>query len=199
MASLLTGCGFTTKESEIILSSPSRRKLARAIMLFGYVFSVSIVSAVVNIVLSLRQSEIEKLFWELPVLLALLVALALLKRIPKVRRFSEKLFSRLAERIFYRKKGENRLLLLDYISSSAIAQIDLFTTPTELLNVPLRNSGLRQENILIMLLRRSGKDARPMSPDECFLDGDTLVVCGPLKSIEKRFHAGESLEEEGEA
>ena len=33
--SLLTGTGFTTKESEIILSSRRRRRLARATMLFG--------------------------------------------------------------------------------------------------------------------------------------------------------------------
>ena len=32
--SLLTGTGFTTKESEIILSSRRRRRLARATMLF---------------------------------------------------------------------------------------------------------------------------------------------------------------------
>ena len=37
--SLLTGCGFTTRESEMILSSRSRRRLARITMLFGYVFN----------------------------------------------------------------------------------------------------------------------------------------------------------------
>ena len=41
--SLLTGTGFTTRESEIILSSRLRRRLARITMLFGYVFNVTIV------------------------------------------------------------------------------------------------------------------------------------------------------------
>ena len=37
--SLLTGTGFTTRESELILGSRRRRRLARITMLFGYVFN----------------------------------------------------------------------------------------------------------------------------------------------------------------
>ena len=36
VTSLLTGCGFTTRESEMILSTKRRRLLARITMLFGY-------------------------------------------------------------------------------------------------------------------------------------------------------------------
>ena len=39
--SLLTGCGFTTHESELLLSTRSRRRLARLTMLFGYVFNLT--------------------------------------------------------------------------------------------------------------------------------------------------------------
>ena len=56
--SLLTGCGYTTHESELFLSSKSRRRLARVIMLFGYVFNVTIISALVNVFFSLKISEV---------------------------------------------------------------------------------------------------------------------------------------------
>ena len=56
--SLLTGCGFTTKESELILSNRRRRRLARITMLFGYVFNITIVSALVNVFLSLKLTQI---------------------------------------------------------------------------------------------------------------------------------------------
>lgn len=36
VVSLLTGTGFTTRESEIVLTSRMRRRLARVTMLFGY-------------------------------------------------------------------------------------------------------------------------------------------------------------------
>ena len=38
--SILTGAGYTTKESESFVSSKMRRKLAQVTMLFGYVLSV---------------------------------------------------------------------------------------------------------------------------------------------------------------
>ena len=40
--SILTGAGFTTRESESIVSSRMRRRLAQGTMLFGYVFNVTI-------------------------------------------------------------------------------------------------------------------------------------------------------------
>ena len=55
--SLLTGCGYTTKESEMLLSTRQRRGLARATMLFGYVFNITIVTALINVFLSLKQSR----------------------------------------------------------------------------------------------------------------------------------------------
>ena len=57
--SLLTGCGFTTRESEMILSSRRRRRLARITMLFGYVFNITIVSAFINVFLSLKVAQVE--------------------------------------------------------------------------------------------------------------------------------------------
>ena len=54
MVSLLTGSGFTTRESEMLLSSRSRRRLARNTMLFGYVFNVTFVSAVVNVFVPIK-------------------------------------------------------------------------------------------------------------------------------------------------
>ena len=56
--SLLTGCGFTTRESEMILSSRRRRRLARITMLFGYVFNVTIVSAFINVFLSMKLVQV---------------------------------------------------------------------------------------------------------------------------------------------
>ena len=40
--SLLTNSGYTTKESELVVDKLVRRRLARTIMLFGYIFSVTL-------------------------------------------------------------------------------------------------------------------------------------------------------------
>ena len=63
--SLLTGTGFTTRESEMILSSRRRRRLARATMLFGYVFNITIVSAFINVFLSMKSAQVGQQFFSL--------------------------------------------------------------------------------------------------------------------------------------
>ena len=73
--SLLTGCGFTTRESEMMLSTRSRRRLARVTMLFGYVFNITIVSAFINVFLSLKLAQEER---SMLVLLIPLVAVAII-------------------------------------------------------------------------------------------------------------------------
>lgn len=42
VVSLLTGCGYTTRESELFVSTKSRRRLARIIMMFGFVFNITL-------------------------------------------------------------------------------------------------------------------------------------------------------------
>ena len=72
VVSLLTGSGFTTNESEFITSSKQRRKLTRAIMMFGYVFNITFVSAFVNIFLTLKQNEITDIYMDIAVPIGIL-------------------------------------------------------------------------------------------------------------------------------
>ena len=62
VTSLLTGCGFTTRESEMILTTRQRRRLARMLMLFGYVFNITVVSAFINVFLSLTSNQVGSFF-----------------------------------------------------------------------------------------------------------------------------------------
>ena len=73
--SILTGAGYTTKESESFVSSKMRRKLAQVTMLFGYVFNVSIVSALVNVFFSLKEAQVDTFFVGIviPLMIAALV------------------------------------------------------------------------------------------------------------------------------
>lgn len=41
--SILTGTGFTTNESELMLSTKRRRKLTQILILFSYLFNITIV------------------------------------------------------------------------------------------------------------------------------------------------------------
>ena len=102
VTSLLTGCGFTTKESEMFLSSRARRRLARVTMLFGYVFNITVVSALINVFLSLQDSQIGSFFLSIPIPLAVLAVILIFIRVPAVRSWGDKLLNRFVDRLIKR-------------------------------------------------------------------------------------------------
>ena len=188
--SLLTGCGFTTQESELLLKSKSRRRLARITMLFGYVFNITIVSMLINVFLSLKLSEFKTYFSMLiPILAAAVIILFL--RVPKVRAWGDRMIERLARRVSHRGTI-NTVLLLDYIGEDSIAQVILHDVPESLRDLPLSETGLKpNHNILVMLLERKGGKAEPPNAQTVFLPGDKLTVFGNYRTISKVFEAKE--------
>ena len=83
--SLLTGCGFTTKESEMMLTSRSRRRLARITMLFGYVFNITIVSASVNVFFSLKVAQMGDTLLVVLIPLGVIAVIFVFIRVPAIR------------------------------------------------------------------------------------------------------------------
>ena len=192
--SLLTGCGFTTRESEMVLSTKSRRRLARIMMLFGYVFNITIVSALVNLFFSLHKWQIERYSLIFLVPLTALAALLILSRLPAVRGRINTRLERLAERVIV-KGSANSVMILDYIGQDSIALVSLRTIPEELEGKTLSEMGLRaKENILVMLLERGNSKAVPAGPETSFLSGDKLTVFGSYKSICRVFEVSEAFD-----
>ena len=193
--SLLTGCGFTTRESEIIISSRGRRRLARVTMLFGYVFNITIVTAFINIFLSLKVTQVEHVFQGIFLPMAVVVLVFTALRMPGVRAWLDNLLARLAGKVL-RQGQENAVLLIDYIGQDSIAQVMVRHVPEYLQDVTLAESGLRaKENLLVMLVERGGKKPAPPTAVTIFRDGDKLTVCGDHAAICRVFEAKEAFEE----
>ncbi len=191
--SLLTGCGFTTRESEIILSTRRRRRLARNTMLFGYVFNITIVSALINVFLTLKLSEVEHYLSIFLIPLAALVIILISVRVPAVRKWVDDLLEKMAGRFLY-KDAANAVLILDYIGQDIIAQVSMKTVPDEFREKPLSQMGLREtRNILVMLIEHNGGKAEPARAETVFCDGDKLTVFGEYKAICRTFQAREQF------
>lgn len=192
--SLLTGCGFTTHESELLLTNKSRRRLARITMLFGYVFNITIVSMLINVFLSLKLSEFKNYFSILIPIIAASVIITFM-RVPKVRAWGDRIIERLAGHVAHRG-NENSLLLLDYIGEDSISQVTLHTVPEAFRDLPLSETGLKTEhNILVMLIEHRGQKAEPATAQTVFLPDDKLTVFGNYQTIAKVFAARERFDE----
>lgn len=121
VVSLLTNSGYTTRESELVASSKQRRRLARFIMIFGYAFTVTIVSSVVNIFLTMKLVSVENILAALPWPLLLLLLLLYFRKSSSLRRKFDDFISRRADRRMFRQ-DENHMVLLDEYGSMVIAQ-----------------------------------------------------------------------------
>ncbi len=196
VVSLLTGCGFTTRESELLLTSKSRRRLARITMLFGYVFNITIVSTMINVLVSIDLERPSNLFSILiPVIAA--VVIIVFMRVPKIRAWGDRIIERLAGR-FTNTKGINTLLLLDNIGEDSVAQVSLAEVPEAFRDKPLARTGIRQDhNLMVMLIEKPGKKAVPAGAKTIMETGDKLTVFGDYKTISAVFEAKERFAAEG--
>ena len=190
--SLLTGCGYTTKESEMFLSNRRRRRLARVTMLFGYVFNITIVSAFINVFLSLKQSQIEHFYFAFLIPLIAVAIIFVFMRVPVIRAWGDSVLQRVADRIIGRTDSFNTVILLDYIGTDTIAQVTLNHIPEQHLGVTLSDMKLKADTgILVMLVEKPGKKPSPAGANTVFEVGDKLTVFGDYSVICKSFHARE--------
>lgn len=190
VTSLLTGAGFTTRESEMIIATRRRRRLARITMLFGYVFNITVVSAFINVFLSLKLTQVGGYLASVLIPLGAVAILIILLRIPAVRSAIEKLMMKAAGSIAHNRSA-NTVMLIDHIGKGTIAQVTLAEVPEELREKPLFLSGLKEEkNILVMLIERDGKVEPPVG-QTVFVAGDKLTVFGDYQAICKTFNAKE--------
>ena len=191
VTSLLTGAGFTTRESEMLLTTQRRRRLARITMLFGYVFNITVVSAFINVFLSLKASQVGGYIAGILIPLVTVAVLIIVTRIPAVKAWIENLVRKVAGRLS-NDKSVNTVMLIDHIGKGSIAQVALVTVPPELDGVPLFQSGLKEEKgILVMLVEdRAGRIEAPHK-DTVFVSGDKLTVFGDYAEICRTFNARE--------
>ena len=195
--SLLTGCGFTTRESESILNSRPRRRLARITMLFGYVFNITIVSAFINVFLSLKVNQAGNYLLAVLIPLGAVTILFIMIRFPIVRVRVDRVLERFADQVLGGEAG-NSVMLLDYIGEDTIALVTLKSVPEEYQGVPLSETGLRADTgILVMLVEPPGHKASPAGADTVFRVGDKLTVFGDYAAICRAFGARERFTEQG--
>ena len=191
VVSMLTGCGFTTHESEFILSTRSRRRLARITMLFGFVFNVTIVSAFINVFVSAKVSELRNTVFSMAIPLVAVAVVLIASRTRRIRKRIDRRIEQLAGKL----KGEsafNSILMIDQIGDDSICQVTLKQVPEAFADRPLAQTGLKQDwDILVLLVERKDQKASAALARTVFKQGDRLTVFGDYIKICKAFHAKE--------
>ncbi len=184
--SMLTNSGYTTKEAELITNNSKRRKLARFVMMFGYGFTVTIVSTVVNIFFQFRKVYVGSAVASIPIITIVILLSLWFKKNRWTNSFIEKIINKVASKITY-DKSSNPIIIIDDYGSLMMAKIPLYYMPPELNGVKLIDSNIKSEYGINVVLKKTPKLEIIPEGDTTFKVGDTIVVMGKESNIRKVF------------
>lgn len=195
VASLFTGTGFTTSESELITSDDRRRKIAKACMFTGHIFSVAFMGLIINFfvsagnqgfIISEYQTYTEWYFIFLYVTSALFVTMLFLK-IPPINKRFQKFLERIAINTSKNSRNTNFLTVIDLQGKHAIAEVVLNKIPTFAVDTPLNEMELTKNYSVNVLSIKRGKRIIDVTKDTMFRKGDVLIVFGLINDIKQAF------------
>lgn len=197
--SMLTCCGFTTSEAEIITGDKVRRKIAVIAMITGYAFSVVIVSLVINLLVSLNKTTTDSALDIIILSFLGFIALIIIFRLPFVIKPIERLIELIGYKLLKRNNFENTISMLDNYGNDAIAEVTINKLPRQLEGKSLFESKIRDlYKINVLMIKRKNKIIQ-ITKDTMVQNGDILVVFGRKQSIKDLFakqisHISEYLE-----
>ncbi|SEC09533.1 TrkA C-terminal domain-containing protein [Paenibacillus sp. GP183] len=180
VVSMLTSTGFTTKESELILRHPIRRKIAVFLILFG-VFSLAVfISTISNI---LAKS------FEIPQMIGITTFFGLMLLIFKNKTINLKMTKRFHEDL----EREFELHELPINEILFIKDTDFFTgvnifNDSRFANKKAKEIFLPNEDIILLFIQRGVEKIRHERLQLIIQEGDILFVYGNRMTIENKFN-----------
>ncbi|MGL4866799.1 MAG: TrkA C-terminal domain-containing protein [Cetobacterium sp.] len=186
--SMLTTCGFTTVESELITSSRKRKKLAFITILFGYIFSVTIVSMVINFFTRLNdENSLQIILKAILAVIFIIIIWYILLKVNFVKTRFDKIISKIGIKAIF-KNQDNPIMVLGIFKSEVIAEVTITNLPEELLNTKLKNSHIRSfYNLQILTVIKPDDSSNPVTGDTILETHDKIIVFGAIKNIKNLF------------
>ncbi|MCR4911628.1 MAG: TrkA C-terminal domain-containing protein [Bacilli bacterium] len=204
VASLFTGTGYTTAESELIAKDEKRRKIALACIYTGHIFSVAFMGLIINVVISLSSTV--SAFHETPsftewyfIFLFITTGLFLLMlfvKIPIVNKKFQDFLESIAISLSTRNKKTNIMNVIDLQGKHAIVEVILNIIPDFAKEVSLSRMNLTNKySVNILSIKRNDRFVK-VSKDTMFRKGDVVVVYGLINDIKDAFVNSISKENE---
>lgn len=196
VASLFTGVGFTTQESELITNDDRRRKIAIACAYTGHIFSVVIMGLVINVFFSIgtlvgsgttNTYNFTEWYFIVLYIAAGLFFLVLLIKIPPINRRFQRLLERIAIKSSRHSRNTNIITVLDTVGKHAIVEVVLNRIPDFAKDVPLFQMGLTKKFSINLLSIRRGTRIIDVTKDTMFRKGDSLVIFALLSDVKEAF------------
>lgn len=174
------GVGFTTREAEMVVNHPVRRRIIRDLILAG---NIGLTSALATLIVTVVQNETDHhpmvILLEL---VAVVLFLIFLFGRPVVRKSLDRLIQRTLE-----KAGMVRALdyelLLRIQSGYCVSEVEVLPE-SKVANKALRESRPWDHGVVVLALRRNGETPHGIpGPSDVLQPGDLITVYGKESRI----------------
>lgn len=178
--SALTGVGFTTSETELVVNHPVRRRIVLSLMMVG---NAGLVTIIATLVVGFAGDGEADVLTRLGTLLVGLAAILLAARSRTIDRALSRIISR-ALRRFTKLDVRDYAQLLDLASNYAVAELGV-EADSWVAEHRLADLHLPDEGVLVLGIRRSdGAFVGAPRGDSQIHEHDTLIVYGYTDVLE---------------
>ncbi len=182
--SILTGTGYTTKESELVTKSKIRRNIAQIIMIFGFVSSATIVTILFTFVKNFKGFTYYDLLFAITAFVGTYIVLTM----SKFGKFFDKVIEKVANRALFGTDTNIIITKDSYDNDVVIAEVVIKILPSELANTTLEETAISRNGVMILAIERDGEIITKVTKDTILYKDDTITVFGPLKYINQLFY-----------
>jgi len=174
------GVGFTTREAEMVVNHPVRRRIIRDLILAG---NVGLTSALATLVATLMQHpDTAHPLILIGCLVGVIVLMFYLFRVGWLQRSIDRLIQRALEQTGLVRVLDYELLLRIQ-SGYCVSEIELLAD-TLIVDKTLRESRPWDHGVVILAIKRDGKTVPGLpGPHECLRAGDLLTVYGEEQNV----------------
>lgn len=191
--SLLTGTGFTTKEAELIMQHPTRRKLAQFLMILGYLGFFVGTSLLVNILQNPLTTNI------VGSAIIFMVVIFVVVRNPLVKRNFDRIIERVILRLgSTRAKSKHKMYkMITRAKGYGIFSI-IIDEDSHLDGITIMNSNLKSNDMIILNIDKGDEFIGFVKRDYVLQKGDNILIYGKVDQVIKTFHLNRKSAREAE-
>jgi hypothetical protein len=179
--SILTHTGFTTRESELIAQHPTRRKIARALMIVSYVAQLTLITLLFNVLTQATRNILSTAI--------ALSAMALFVILVTQSKFLADRFDRMTEKLLKKRMkkantGERIEQILNLSPEFSVYEL-IVDIDSPICTKTLRELKLKEQFIQILKIDRGDEMIDFPNADTRLMAGDRMIVYGKIDALTK--------------
>jgi len=182
--SLVTNTGFTTEDSELIMSSKLRRSIAKFIMIFSYCFSVSVIAVLVNFFSEVGNAQDINYVLIAIFFLCFISLYIMIKKVKPIRKIFYYSIEKLTKRLIY-KEDSNSVLIIEKLENDRVfAKVIINIQPKHIEGKSIEQSNIKKKySVQIISINRDKSSIFPVKAHDVIQKSDCLFVVGNYSNI----------------